>query len=514
MKLPELERMSPWQRRRFLKCLGQLLAVTSVSPALRFAVADLAGGEAFAQAQATPPTLFLEVNLRDQWDHGHFFVAPGLATFSALRKGESGRRAALYFGGTELQKVAVNGTDVYLTNESKILAPHLDTIAMVDTCELSQGAIHGHEAANPLRSPGRTYDPLPGHMPMFRNDPISNFPQGCEAFYSTTPTPASLHNAYSKSLDPQLKNGLAFKGISRPEHTVYHFAAGLPGAELDRKQSVQSLHEAFPDRVEDLNILATPQHAEAFVRILKKVDAKHLERRRMPATAGVDHSQALTDSQKLLYSGATRVVSLPLTAEETAYWREGVPDQVGSQPKAQIWHQFGLAFKLLSNDMVRSVALEFDYIDQHDTRPESLMRTEAKQAAIPLARIIEKLKAANLYERTLIALYTTDGSRSPAANSSGNEGKNTVILAGGMVRGGYYGDVTVAGDDGDGHRYGFRAPDPTTGAPGPVRTDNSGRLSAAAVYRTVARALRIPDAYVAKFPAVANAQPLPFLLRG
>jgi arylsulfatase A-like enzyme len=84
---------------------------------------------------------------------------------------------------------------------------------------------------------------------------------------------------------------------------------------------------------------------------------------------------------------------------------------------------------------------------------------------LPLVRLIESLKAAGLYENTLIAIYTLDGGRAPAANSSGGEGKSGLMLAGGMIQGGYYGDVGIAGDDGDGHVYSYSAPDPATGAP-------------------------------------------------
>ena len=95
------------------------------------------------------------------------------------------------------------------------------------------------------------------------------------------------------------------------------------------------------------------------------------------------------------------------------------------------------------------------------------MTIHAKQLALPLARLIESLKKANLFDRTLIAVYTLDGSRSPAAGSAGNEGKNSVMLAGGMIKGGYFGDVVVTGPDGDGHKYGYQSPNLVTGAKGP-----------------------------------------------
>lgn len=48
-------------------------------------------------------------------------------------------------------------------------------------------------------------------------------------------------------------------------------------------------------------------------------------------------------------------------------------------------------------------------------RTESVLRTQAQQVARPLARLITDLKAAGLYDRTVIAVYTLDGSRRPAA---------------------------------------------------------------------------------------------------
>ncbi|HZH03236.1 MAG TPA: DUF1501 domain-containing protein, partial [Myxococcaceae bacterium] len=252
---------------------------------------------------------------------------------------------------------------------------------------------------------------------------------------------------------------------------------------------------------------------DALERLLTKVDQRFLQKRRFGREALDTHAKNLADSRKLFHGGAPRLISLPLTEEERAFWSEGVPDHYTERSKANIWEQMAYAFKILSNDLTRTVALEFDYIDEHNPREESLLRTEAKQAAIPLARMIAKLKEAGIYDRTLIAVYTTDGSRTPEAQSTGDRGKNTLILAGGMVRGGYFGDLRVAGDMETGHSYSYHAPDPVTGAPGPGSTDNDRRASAAAGWRTVVKALGIPDSVAEQFPSVANARPLPFLLR-
>ena len=152
-----------------------------------------------------------------------------------------------------------------------------------------------------------------------------------------------------------------------------------------------------------------------------------------------------------------------------------------------------------------------------DTLEDQLKRlivdTLALQTVHPLTRLIESLKAAGLYDNTLIAIYTLDSGRAPAAASSGNEGKSGLMLAGGMIQGGYYGDVGVAGDDGDGHVYSYSAPDPATGAPMAPVTDNSGRLAGGHVWRTVMKALGLPDSLTASFPDTAGYAPLDWMLR-
>ena len=170
-------------------------------------------------------------------------------------------------------------------------------------------------------------------------------------------------------------------------------------------------------------------------------------------------------------------------------------------------------FKLFAGDMARTFAVEFDYIDVHDQRTEDQMRVMARQTVLPLVRLIESLQAAGIYDRTLIAIYSLDGGRSPAAASYGNEGKNTVILAGGMIEGGYYGDISVASDTANGHRYQYHIPDIATGQPGAVVQDNSGRIPGASIWRTVMKALGMPEAMYSQFPDVQGHQHLPWLLK-
>lgn len=234
-------------------------------------------GTAYAQSilDKTPPTYFLEINLRDQWDHGHFFVTPGLATDPNLRKGETSKAAALFFTQTELRLMANN---IYLTEDSMELAPYVDTIAMIDCCQLPQGAIHGHEAANPLRSPGRSYSHTANMLPMYNNDATSNFPQGVEAYYYSTPTPATLHNHLQKEAAPTLHNGYAFKGAGRSVHTTYHFAANLPNAELDRFHSPQALINAFASSPTQPEIIPNAKDAQILTSILQWLDKRCFER--------------------------------------------------------------------------------------------------------------------------------------------------------------------------------------------------------------------------------------------
>jgi hypothetical protein len=144
------------------------------------------------------------------------------------------------------------------------------------------------------------------------------------------------------------------------------------------------------------------------------------------------------------------------------------------------------------------------------------MTVHTAQLALPLTRLIESLKMAGIWDQTVIAIYTADGSRSPAAGSAGNEGKNTFILAGGQVKGGYFGDVGVAGLDGDGHAYQFATPDPTTGVTQPFHPENQHdmRLKGGYSWRTVAEAIHTPPSVLTQIgsPSINEVQPLRFML--
>jgi hypothetical protein len=385
--------------------------------------------------------------------------------------------------------------------------PHLDNIAVVETNQLCAGTIHGHESCNPMRSPGRSAGQGAGQQAVWTNEPGYE-QQGNDYWYSSTPTPATLHNYWQRQITPELHTGITMKFISR-FHTISHYGAGLANSELMRIQSVQALFDEFPDTAEEL-ALATPEESAVFGKALSRADAGFFKRHGYDATAKQTHEDRLALAQGRWYH-IPKIVSMPFTEAEVAYWQTGVPDQVGDNKKANIWEQAGWGFKLLSNEVTRSVAFEFDYLDVHDTREQPVMSTMAAQSAIPLARLIESIKAIpGMWERTVIAVYSADGGRSPSANSYGNEGKSSFIIAGGMVKGGYFGDVRVASNTASGHTWAYFSPD-ESGAPN-VPVGDGGRLDGSRTWRTVMKALQIPDDLVAQFPDVAGAQPLNFML--
>jgi hypothetical protein len=505
-----IEQVAPWRRRNFMQLLGSMIGGACIPAAVRYAVYDQLVGEAKAGGMAGQvPTYFIEMNLRDQWDFTHVFVPPGIVSAgpNLIRGGDGNKCTLFYDPQTEVVQQANN---FYTTPDSAALVPHLDSIAICELSEICTGAIHGHEAVNAIRSPGRTKASGGGKSAVWENEPGFS-EQGNDYYYSSTPTPAALHNYYAKQLDPGLRNGVTLKYISR-FHTICHYGAGLADAELTRIQSVDQLFQTFPETVEDLNILPTPEEAQLLSSVMSRVDDRFFSRYGFAESARTRHTSNLGEAVGLWHTGEVNIVSMPLTEEERTYWGTGVPDQVGDNKKANIWEQAAWAFKLLSNNVTRTVALEFDYLDVHETREASVMNVMGLQCALPLARLIESLKLAGMWERTTIAIFSADGGRAPAANSYGNSGKNTLVLAGGNVRGGYFGDVGVAGDTGGGHTYSYRAPDPVSGAPTAPVTDNSNRLNGAYAWRTVMKALEIPDEIVSQYPDVAGVQPLPFML--
>lgn len=99
-------------------------------------------------------------------------------------------------------------------------------------------------------------------------------------------------------------------------------------------------------------------------------------------------------------------------------------------------------------------------------------------------------------------------------------GLDQILLAGGRIKGGYYGDVLITGNapTSTGHAYAFRRPDPTTGAlQNPVSEWNApgARVPSGSVWRTVVKAMGIPESeYFGKFNAlIDDAVPLDCMLR-
>ncbi len=462
-------------------------------------------GEAWGQA--VTPTYLIEICLRDQLDYGHVMVAPGFAKDANLRRGENGRKAALFFTQAELTEKPNN---VFLTPQSLALTPHLDTVAMVELCELTYGPVHGHEASNPIRSPGRGAQAGAGsRLPMWEGEPGQSNGEG--ANYSSTPTPMALHNRLQKLMTPGLRNAVVIKGTERAG-AIYHFGAGLAGAEPDRYQNVAALMLGFPATNSAVSILP-PAEARFLEKGLGRFDKAHLARRNLSAQSTLNHTTQLAEAGGALGKVTTSSFSLPLTAAEKAYWSAGVPSKYG-RTTIDVWEQAAYAFKLVKSGLTRSVAIEVDIGDIHGERTAPQMKAQTEITVLPLVRLIEQLKAAGMYDQTLIVVSTADGGRAPAAGSSGDEGKNGVILAGGMIRGGYYGDMRADSADGDGHKYRYKMPDLVTGVADPTGTlMNDKRVPAANIWRTIMAAVGAPAATLSSFPSIASASVLPWLLR-
>ena len=508
-KLERFEKMPLEQRRKFLKALGMALASPLVPIDLRVACNEILLGRAYAEAQAAlRPTYFIEVNLRDQWDFGHIMVAPGLATFPNLRRGTDSR-VALYDDPNTLQR---HPNNVFLTREGRHLAPHIDTVALVELCELSMGEVHGHEAGNAVRSPGRSYNAGPGRLPMWLLDPRGGR-VSAEDHYSSTPTPAIIHNYCQRQLDSSTRTGIAYKGINRGiSMACYHFAANLNDAQIDRFQNTDSIVSAFRNVTPPSTVMT--QHAGLITELIRLADENFATRFGLGRNAEDNHKTQLNGLTGRLGS-TPPIFNLQLTNEERAAWGTGVPHDghPDDRGKAQLWEQMAFASKLVTNRVVRTVALEFDYEDVHSGRDEAVLRAMGLQVAMPLARLIQTLKDAGIYDDTVIACFTLDGGRSPIAASTGAEGKNGVLLAGGKIRGGYYGDIRVVGTNGDRHDFSYHRTD-DNGNPIPDGSrDNGGRTSGGSIWKTICKAIGVPSGLYNSFPDVRNEPEMNFLLR-
>ncbi|MEQ1875288.1 MAG: DUF1501 domain-containing protein [Bdellovibrionia bacterium] len=509
-KLDRFERMPVEERRQFLKALSIALASPLIPIDLRFACNEIVLGKTFAEAQAAQrPTFFIEINLRDQWDFASLMAAPGLATYPNLRRGNN-NGVALY---DDPNSLARHPNGVFLTREGRHLEPHIDTVACVELCELSMGEVHGHEAGNAVRSPGRGYNAGAGRTPMWLLDPRGGR-ISAEDHYSSTPTPAVIHNYTQRQLDRSIRTGVAYKGINRGiSMACYHFAAHLNDAQIDRFQNTDSIVAAFANVTPPSNVVT--RHAGLITDLIHLVDENFASRFRLGRGAEENHYTQLQGLTSRL--GTTPpIFNLRLTPQERADWGNGVPHDghPDDRGKAQLWEQMAFASKLVTNRVVRTVALEFDYEDVHSGRDEAVLRAMGLQVAMPLARLIQSLKDAGIYDDTVIACYTLDGGRSPISASSGNEGKNGVLLAGGKIRGGYYGDIRVVGFNGERHEFSYHKVDEATGQPVPNGDrGNGGRNSGGSIWKTICKAMGVPASLYNSFPDVRDEPEMNFLLR-
>ena len=209
-----------------------------------------------------------------------------------------------------------------------------------------------------------------------------------------------------------------------------------------------------------------------------------------------------------------------LSAEELAYWRQGIGEQVvcPGDDAAQCvvgttkWHAgelFASATKLFQAGRVRSVGIDFDMTDIHTNRTPFVMYTQAQQSGMTLARMIQTLKSSGHWENTIIAMYTLDGSRSPLSNSTGENSKNAIVLAGGKIKGGYYGDIQVSAQG----TVTYRRPD-DNGNPIPVGTTGRDmRVPAADIYKTVLTVAGVPLSLIDSFPDAKGGKVFSYMLK-
>ncbi len=515
MKLPDLENMPPLERREFLKKLSATLATSPLfSNAIKVTLLDMLLGSS-ASAQVNSPMNFLEVNFRDQWDFGSVFVAPSLA-----RNYENIRNQTSIF-----EMPTAERNNFYLSPRASELRPHLDHIAVIETGECvlpGNSSVHGHEAGNPLRSPGRTQTSGGGKIDMATVDRRpGGRAAGNEVLYSSTPTPAILHNYYSKMQNPNLRNGTLLRSSIRPDvHTYYHFEANLANAQLTRYFSKSTFLSAFQ------NVGGVPtrppvikRHGNVITSMLKKLDQRFMQRSLADTNQRNKQNLSVDEFARLL-NAQPEVIQVDLTAAELAAWQNNIGPQLNCAgdeasnctPAQGAWGAgeiFAHAFKLFRSGTVRTVAIDFDMTDVHSNRTPLLMNTQAEQSGRTLARMIQNLKDSGLWENTIIAMYTLDGSRSPVSNSTGENTKNAIVLAGGKIRGGYYGDVSLSTN---GTVTYFRPNDSGQ----PIAQGNTGRdmrVPAADIYKTVASLSGVPMNMIDSFADVRAGRMLSYLIR-
>ena len=506
-----MKNMSAIHRRDLLKRLSLLAASPLIPRAFSLGLAGLLGDE--AMAQASEPKFFLEVNFRDQWDMGCAFVPPSIAkNYNNL--GKDGDEGIAFFNAP------TQVGNHFLTREGMALKDHVDTIAVTELGELVIGSIHGHEAGNGLRSPGRSYTAGAGRGDMSGADPRPNGNQGGnEVLFSSTPTPAVLYNHYTKSKDGDLKNGILLRSSIRANsHTFYHYNANLNNAQLDRFFDKKQLfnHFATAGGKPQGDVLTT--YRAELVDLVKKLDTSFLKEIQLTQSKADGHLAALALAAKKNEGRLTKE-TLQLTADESKFWTSGIPGQfecagdnadqcTEREGTMNIGEMFAYIAKMFQSGSFRSAAVDFDFHDVHTARTEAVLTNQGKQFGLSLSRLIQTLKDAGIYDKTVIALYTLDGSRSPKRNSTGDGSKNAVVLVGGGIKGGYYGDVSFKGRDVYYHR-----PDDNGNAVADGARDQNKRVPNADVYRTVTRAIGIPDDVVNQFPDAKNGKVLKYMLK-
>ncbi|MES3038867.1 MAG: DUF1501 domain-containing protein [Bdellovibrionota bacterium] len=519
MKFDDFEKLSPIERREFLKFLGGFLALPLIPSSTKAALIEVVLGPQAAAQSVAPAINFLEINFRDQWDFGHLFVPPSIAkNYANVKSG-----IALF------DNPIAERNNFYVTPQAEELRPHLDSIAVMELGECvlpGNTSVHGHEAGNPLRSPGRSQTQSGNKRDMATVDlrPGGRV-AGNEILYSTTPTPAVLHNYYSKSVSPNLKNGVNLRSTVRSSiHTFYHFEGNLNNAQVDRFFDQNTFLSNFKtaDGTAAPSTTLVQKNGAILAKLLKRVDEAYMKRVLSDPIRQSQHSSKLTSLETKLggIAAPQPFAGVTLTAAEKSYWTSGITAQLSCpgdnsstcEIAPQSWHVgelFGYASKLFQSQQVRSVAIDFDVSDVHTNRTPFLMRTMAQQSGMTLARLIQDLKNKGLYDKTLIAMYTLDGSRSPQLSSTGDGTKNSIILAGGMVKGGYYGDLNV---EADGSITYFRPDDNGNPIPGGTKGRDL-RVPAADIYRTIAKLAGIPDALLNTLPDVAAGKFLTYVAK-
>lgn len=506
-----IENLNPIERREFLALVSTVLGLPFIDSEFAKKCQSLLLPQ--AHAQTVNSINFLEVNFRDQWDFGHAILAPSLARNADSLKS---RDLAFY----DQQSSLIQGpNNLWLTRQGAPLQPHANDIAVMELGEPCIGSIHAHEAGNGMRSPGRSYTQRSGTKDMASVDKRPKV-GGNEVLYSSSPTPAVLHNYFSKQ-QGQTRNGIIFRSSIRENtHTFYHFEGNLANAQLDRFFNKDSFLRAFGNLPSQPPITQSTlqKHGQKLGELLRYVDGNFFSRKPSVADGRTSHEAMLNEWSRNFQVPQQQPVNVNLTQQEIPYWTQNVPSQKNCpgdsannctdvSGKANLGEIYGWISKLFIGGIVKTAAIDYDFHDVHGARNRLVLDTQARATAEPLARFIQAMKGAGIWNRTLIAMYTLDGGRGPNSNSTGERTKNALILAGGMVKGGYYGDIAYN------NGWVWKRPD-DNGVPVAGTTDGrQGRVPNADVYKTVAKAAGVADSLVNNFPDARNGKVLTYMLK-